>query len=86
MSTSTGLSDNTVNCYEEADAVRKEILTRPLAFANAWVSQLQRVLQNTRAVEGVSELQTKVTETRGGLLSNDAIAKANSLLKILNGK
>ena len=75
-----------VNCYEQADALRKEILTRPLASANSSVLQLQKALQHLRAIEAVSELQSKENGIRGGLLSDDTIGQAKSLLKILDGK
>lgn len=73
-------------CYEQAEAVRKEILARPLEIANSSVGKLQIALKRSRAIETVAELQTGNTQSRGGLLSADAIDQANDLLKILNGK
>ena len=75
-----------VHCYAQADAVRKEVLRRPLAYANASVVKLEEALQRSCAVTDVADLQTGDTRSRGGLLSSEAIGQANSLLEILNGK
>ncbi|WRT65006.1 uncharacterized protein IL334_001947 [Kwoniella shivajii] len=73
-----------VNCYAQADLIRKEILRRPLQTANMSVQYLQRQLEHTAAIHDVTELQTEETSTRGGMLSNDIITQANELLEILN--
>ena len=75
-----------VHCYAQADAVRTEILRRPLAYANASVVKLEQALQRSCAVTKVTDLQTSDKRSRGGILSSDAIGQANNLLEILNGK
>ncbi len=75
-----------VNCYGQADDLRKEILARPLMVANTSKGKLQQALKQIRAIETVDELQTSETNLRGGLLSDDFAEQANSLLSIMNGK
>ncbi len=86
MVPSEGLLTRSVSCYAQADAFRKEILTRPLALANSSVAQLDGALERSHAIDEIGELQTEDTKARGGLLSNNTIVQANELLKIMNGK
>ncbi|WVQ84030.1 hypothetical protein IAT38_006175 [Cryptococcus sp. DSM 104549] len=76
--------DLEVDCYAQADLIRKEILARPLQNANNSVEQLHRSLERFSAVEDISELRTTDINRRGGILSNDIIEQANDLLEILN--
>ncbi|KAK8846763.1 hypothetical protein IAR55_005851 [Kwoniella newhampshirensis] len=76
--------DAEVECYAQADTVRKEILRIPLQSANMSVELLENSMARTSAVHEVLELQTKDIRFRGGVLSNDVAEQANNLLKILN--
>ncbi|WWD22075.1 hypothetical protein CI109_106564 [Kwoniella shandongensis] len=76
--------DAEVNCYAQADIVRKEILLKPLQNANKSVELLEHSMTRTAAIHDVMELQTEETDNHGGLLSNDIAAQANDLLEILN--
>ncbi|WVR04446.1 hypothetical protein IAU60_001449 [Kwoniella sp. DSM 27419] len=73
-----------VECYAQADLIRKEILKRPLHSANRSVGTLQRHLRHTVTVRDVAELQTENTDIRTGILSNDYIEQVNNLLSIMN--
>nr|XP_019047438.1 E3 ubiquitin-protein ligase SHPRH [Kwoniella bestiolae CBS 10118]OCF26368.1 E3 ubiquitin-protein ligase SHPRH [Kwoniella bestiolae CBS 10118] len=76
--------DEEINCYAQADLIRKEILKQPLKGANLSVEYLQRQLGHTAAVHDVNELKTGATNNRGGILSNDIINQLNDLLEIMN--
>ena len=75
-----------MECYSKADALRKEILVRPLQMANKSVDRLQAALDKKHAVDQVSDLQVVDTDMRGGLFTAEEARQANELLKILNGK
>ncbi|WVQ69001.1 uncharacterized protein L199_007213 [Kwoniella botswanensis] len=73
-----------INCYAQADSIRKEILKQPLHSANLSVEYLQRQLGQKAALHDVAELTTEETDNRGGILSNDTINQLNDLLEIMN--
>lgn len=75
-----------MECYVQAEAMRKEILARPLTMANASVGTLEARLRVTQPIKDVTDLQTEETARRSGILSQDPINQSNELLKILNEK
>jgi hypothetical protein len=75
-----------VKCYSEADAIRKEVLLRPLAVANRSIETLTKGLKRGKVLEDVTHLQITLNPTRGGILSGESIAQSNELVQILNGK
>lgn len=79
-------ADELVNCYTQADMVRKEILARPLMIANASVEKVKAKLSETSAALQLRDLQTKETKRRPGILSDEPINQSNDLLKIMNEK
>jgi hypothetical protein len=75
-----------VHCYATADEIRKEILAGPLKQTNLSVEQMQRALQRGSAINELSDLQTKRTTNRGGIITSDVCEQINNLLQILNDK
>lgn len=79
-----GDEDKEVAAYEAAEAIRKDILKRPLAFADRSITTLTKAFEQHPAYTCADDLHTTNTNRRGGLLSSDVIEQSNSLLKILN--
>jgi hypothetical protein len=78
-----------VECYNQAELVRKELFAGPLAVANASIAKLDQRLQTLKSVKTIKsekDLQTEHTARRGGILSQDVIGQTNELLKIMNEK
>jgi E3 ubiquitin-protein ligase SHPRH len=75
-----------VDCYAQADAIRKEILSRPLHLANLSIARIGTAMEHTQAVQRVEQLQSTQTKNKGGILSDDTIIQSNELLKIMNQK
>ncbi|ORX34384.1 SNF2 family N-terminal domain-domain-containing protein [Kockovaella imperatae] len=74
------------DCYEKAEAVRRELLSNPLRVANSSVDRLEKQLSKEKAIRHASDLQDKNTSMPSGIFSQDAVSQANSLVKILNGQ
>lgn len=73
-----------VLAYQNAENIRREILARPLKAAERVVTAMSETLSGDGAVKTLGDLRTEDTRRKGGILSNDLISQANSLLKILN--
>ncbi|TXT06109.1 hypothetical protein VHUM_03582 [Vanrija humicola] len=76
--------DKEVLAYKTAEAVRKDILARPLKIAGRQAESMIAVIERSPALSSMSELQTIDTRRSGGLASGSTIGEINSLLKILN--
>ncbi|BEI82473.1 hypothetical protein CcaverHIS002_0303410 [Cutaneotrichosporon cavernicola] len=70
--------------YEAAEAIRREILKRPLEIAERSITTLATAFEQHPAYARADDLRSSNTNHLGGLLSSNVIEQSNSLLKILN--
>lgn len=79
-----GEEDKEVAAYEAAEAIRKDILKRPLEVAEKSITTLTLAFEQHPAYTNADDLRAADTKCAGGLLSTDVIEQSNSLLSILN--
>lgn len=72
-----------VDAYNNAESIRKEILSRPKVMAERSIAYLTQQLASTSEPQ-LDALQTNDTSRRGGLATSNTISEINSLLHILN--
>ncbi|CAK9783442.1 hypothetical protein CC85DRAFT_282178 [Cutaneotrichosporon oleaginosum] len=76
--------DKEVAAYEAAEAIRKDILRRPLQITEGSINMLEKAFEQHPAYTNARDLCATETKRAGGILSADVIEQSNSLLKILN--
>lgn len=79
-----GEEDKEVAAYEAAEAIRRDILKRPLKVAEGSIRTLTKAFEQHAAYTSADALRAAHTNRSGGLMSSDVVEQSNSLLKILN--
>lgn len=79
-------TDRPVASYEQAERIRKELLTEPLKHAMRSIEVMEKYCETETKIKNVDDLQAGFDELRGGILTGDAVREANALCDVLDDK
>jgi hypothetical protein len=75
-----------VECYRNAEIIRRELLSASLQSTNRSISFLQSNIKRNPAVKAAEDLQMGLSRDRAGILTSRLWREADELFKIMNGK